>query len=162
MIKMARATRSPSLLKSFASLRSGRPSLQSGAETVEVALTIGYFIILLLAGIEMSMLLNAYVTNSYLARDALRYAVVRGSEADKDQLRAADAPATESSIESYINAKKLIEGFVDVTATWPNGQDPGDVVQITLSYDYQPMVIPGSAWFGPRTLTASTAGTILY
>ena len=139
---------------------------QRGAVAVELALTIGYFILLVLAAIEMAMLLNAYVTNSYLAREAVRFAVVRGTDADKDNTRpdAGELPATQASIQAYVNSKNPRKGAYTVTATWPDdgAKDPGDRVQITVTHIYQPMVIPGSLWIGPTTLTSSSSGTILY
>lgn len=43
-----------------------------------------------------------------------------------------------------------------------NGNKPGDPVVVTVTYEYQPMVIPGSGWFVSPTLSSSSVGTFLY
>lgn len=161
----------------------GRHSLarsQSGAETVEVALTLAFFVTLILIVVEMALYLYAYLSTGNLAREAVRYAVVRGNEAAQDSSRIGDAPATQDSIRDFVTGRRLVSP-VDIAACWPSEPDnleascvgsspplnagvnnlPGMGVSVTVSHRYQPFLVP--QWFEEgRTLTATSQGTILY
>lgn len=140
--------------------RGGR-AYQIGAELVEMAIMLGFFIILVIMILEMMMMLYAYNTTGALAREAVRYAVVRGNEAAEDSTRSGDAPADQAKIQSYVNNKKFHSGAFGVTATWPEGKDIGDPVQITVSHVYEPIVVPGALLYTP-TFQSTAQGVIVY
>jgi hypothetical protein len=147
---------------------------------VEVALTLAFFVTLILIIIEMALYLFAYLATGDLAREALRYAVVRGDLAAQDASRS-DAPATEGTIQAFITGRGLVSP-ADVDACWPS-DGPGDLeascvgsspalnegvnnlpgmrVSVTVTHTYEPFLVP--EWFTVgRTLTATAQGTILY
>jgi Flp pilus assembly protein TadG len=150
-----------------------------------MAITLVVFVMLILGIAEMMRLLYAYITTGHLAREAVRYAVVRGNLAAQDESRISgsppDAPANKARIEALINGKGLLSPLT-VTACWPFDPDaagatcsgnspalaegennlPGMPVRITVTYQYQPLVVPELMWFGPKALSTSSQGTILY
>lgn len=148
---------------------------QTGVETVEVALTLGVFVTLIIIFLEMAFYLYAYISTGELAREAVRYAVVRGNLAALDPGRGGDAPATQNTIRDFVISRGLVSS-VDVTACWPSDPDdmtatcvgsspsldagvnnlPGMRVNITVSHNHQPLLLP------QITLTATSQGTILY
>lgn len=152
---------------------------QRGAELVEVAMTLGYFLLLVLSAIEMAMYVYHFAATGYLAKEGLRYAIVRGNEADADTSRT-DVPATEASIGSYVSSIGLLSPVM-VLACWPGDANdpatscsgsspaldpggnnlPGMPINITVSYDYQTFFVP--EWFGlGRTISSTAHGTILF
>ena len=132
-----------------------------GIVMADFALIVGYFLFLILTTIEISMYLYAYNINNYLARQALRYVVVRGSEAFADDNTRTDAPADQSDIQNYINEIRGHGGVFQVALTLPNGtQNRGDPVRITVTHDYNPILLPGSVW--DHTISTTSEGTILY
>ena len=138
-----------------------------GAELVEMAIVLGWFVLLVLSMLEMMMLLYAYNTTGALSRDALRYAIVRGDRAALDSSRSTgsppDAPATNPSIQSFINSQTIHSGQFTVEAIWPdeNSKAIGAPVEITVTHVYEPVVFPFSSLFD-RTLQSTARGVILY
>ena len=95
---------------------------QWGAEVVEIALTMTYFLLLVFAFMEGVRLIYHITILDYLARDAVRYVVVRGHRAAADN--DADpstpdngAPATKASVTSYIQNQDIL-GLITVNACW--------------------------------------------
>lgn len=149
-----------------------------------MAITLVVFVMLILGVAEMMRLLYAYITTGHLAREAVRYAVVRGNLAAQDESRTSgsppDAPANRARIEAFINGRGLLSPLT-VTACWPFPNDaeppcsgnspplvegennlPGMPIRITVTYQYQPLVVPDLMWFGPKALSTSSQGTIIY
>ena len=148
------------------SLKNGRKTRQTGAELVEMSLILGFFVILVIMVFEMMMMLYAYNTTGALSREAMRYAVVRGAKAAEDSTRHAglgtdDAPADQGKIQAYIDGKKIHPGTFVVTASWPDGKDIRDPIQITVSHVYQPIMAPGNFFYTP-TFQATAQGVVIY
>lgn len=165
-----------------------RESLKmKGAYLVEAVITLTVFIMLILAAIEMAFLILAYTTVGHLAQEGLRFAVVRGYQAAKaDNLRTVpldNIPADTAAIQAFVRNISTIkpENTVNVVGCWPgtmanvatcqtsptpvnNGvnNNPGNAISVTVTYQYQPMVVPGLAWIGPRNLSSTSVGTVLY
>lgn len=155
-----------------------------GAYLVEAAITLTIFIMLILAAIEMAFLVLAYTTVGHLSQEGLRFAVIRGSEAAKaDDLRSVpldNIPADTAAIQVFVRNISTIKpvNTVNVVGCWPgtvgnlsscpvpmsNGVNnkPGDALSVTVTYQYQTMVIPGSIWFGSPILSSTSVGTVLY
>lgn len=157
---------------------------QSGAETVEVALTIGFFLILILMFVEMALYLYSYLAVGDVAREAVRYAVVRGNLAALDDSRGDDAPATRERIEDFVIDRGTVNSPVTVSACWPSNQYnpldpnascsgnspalgdgvnnlPGMKVIITVTHTHQFLFLPQQVEAG-RTISTTAQGTILY
>ena len=157
-----------------------------GAYILEVAITLGVFIMLVLAVIEMAFLILAYTTVGHLSQQGLRFAMVRGSQAAQEVTRRqvgeerTDIPANSAKIEAFVHGISTLKPVenVDVVGCWPGtvgdidkcpvamydgvNNRPGDAISVTVTYQYQPMVIPGSGWFGSPTLSSTSVGTVLY
>ncbi len=94
-----------------------------------------------------SMLLYAYNFVSNSARDAVRYAIVHGSHSLD--------PATSSDITTYVKdmASGLQSNNISVTTTWNPDNNPGSVVSVQVTYDFQPF-FPFSSTALPLTSTS--------
>ena len=145
-----------------------------GAYILEVAITLSVFIMLVLAVIEMAFLILAYTTVGHLSQQGLRFAMVRGSQAEQENsLREEGGDEREDIPKEGTTLEDIVKDFVhDISTLKPvenvevdvanNGNKPGDPVVVTVTYEYQPMVIPGSGWFVSPTLSSSSVGTFLY
>lgn len=128
---------------------------QRGASTVEFAISSLVMLMLLFGILECSLLLYSYHTVSNAARQATRWAMVRGSDCV-----ASSCPATASSVKSYVltQVPLLDPSQVSVTTTWsssngctvtssagPAGPGCTVAVQITYPFQLQLPLIPISA-----------------
>lgn len=114
------------------------PKNQIGAEMVEFSLTVLYFLLLVFFIIEGTRFIFSYTVTSYHANDGLRYAVIRGSEADADDpdnLRA-DVPITADKIKSYIYGKRLLNFNMNNISATVSGTTPGSNITVTVSYPF--------------------------
>ena len=133
------------------------PRRQWGAEVLEIALTLGYFVLLIFTFMEGVRLIYDTTVLDYLSRDAVRYAVVRGRRAGLDSTNNG-APATKYSVEHYVKNEKN-KGWLEpltVTACWGSGgaclesgvvvddsdpenvvysNSPGQPFRVTVSHD---------------------------
>ena len=141
-------------------------SRQRGAEIIELAFTLVYFIIIIMTIIEGSRLVYSYTSTNYLAREAVRYAVVRGSKAkemDTGGLRT-DVPVNQDHIRSFIRNQGVLQGLKDenIIATFSDDQykKPGSTVTVSVSYPFATGV-PLLSIFN-FTLSSSAQGTMLF
>ncbi len=107
---------------------------QHGQVLVEAALTAVVFFLLMFGIVVFSQLTRANEWVSHAAREGTRYAIVHGA----DSL----SPATQDSIRTY-----LLQQFVafdpaklTVTATWPEGNEPGRPVTVQVQYVSDPLI----------------------
>jgi Flp pilus assembly protein TadG len=100
--------------------------------TVETALSAMVFVMVLAGIVEAGQLLYSYAWVSDLAREATRYAMVRGS--------ASGRAITASGVSSYVQSKaaSLNTGALTTTTTWsPNNcNSPGCTVQVEVQYTF--------------------------
>ena len=158
-----------------------RRGRQGGAEYVEIALTLGYFLILIFTFTEGVRLIYDLTMLDYLARDAVRYAVVRGQKAEADGTNNG-APATKASITTYVQNKGLLAP-VTVTACWTaNGtcedagtthdatdpdniifnNSPGQPFRVTVSHNVFNL-FSDVLWLNPvGTRSATAQAVVLY
>lgn len=80
----------------------GRLQAQDGSSLVETALSLSLLLLLIFGIIEMGMMMYSYHFISYAAREATRYAIVRGSTCSQGGPSVAGCPFTESSIQNYV------------------------------------------------------------
>jgi Flp pilus assembly protein TadG len=94
-----------------------------------------------------SMLLYAYNFVSNSARDAVRYAIVHGSHSLN--------PATADDITAFVKnmASGLQANNITVSTTWTPNNDPGSLVEVQVTYDFQPF-FPFSSTALPLTSTS--------
>ena len=116
---------------------------ESGSSLVEYAIVFILLMTMLLGVADFGRALYAYHFVSNAAREAARYASVRGFGCDTDG--SCTAPATSTDIQDFV--KNVPAGInsaqLTTTTTWlnPNGlahmNDPGCIVQVQVKYVFQ-------------------------
>ena len=101
---------------------------------IESALSFLAFTLITLGLFEFSMAIYAYNFCSYSARDAARWASVRGSTSD--------TPATAEAVRAFVrNASPgLVTSDIQVSTAFSPTNSPGSTVQITVAYTIVPLV----------------------
>jgi hypothetical protein len=160
---------------------------QRGAETVELAVTLAFFMLVLFSFLIGIFLMYDYNAIAYLAREGVYYAVRRGAEADAATSPVRDdAPARADTIEGYIRAHGLLSPTT-VTAQWADcdplntsqtvkcidtpptwgalsegvNNQPGDWVRVTVTYSFQPRLLD-SIWPATINLSSTAQGTLVF
>jgi Flp pilus assembly protein TadG len=134
--------------------RSGRNS--RGSVIVEFALSASILFSLVFGVLTMCLALYSYHFTAEAARQAARYAMVRGSSCATYGNFTSNCPVTTSSqIQTYVqslNFPGITSSNISVTATWPTigtvcapsaspCNNPGNVVKVKVSY-LLPLAIP--------------------
>jgi Flp pilus assembly protein TadG len=130
-----------------------------GASLVELAMSASVIFCLLLGLIQTSLALYAYHFTADAAREASRWAMVRGNQCSANTPGLDYCNATGADIQNYVrNLGYPYAGRMTVSATWLSAQTPpamtwtacgtatsckapGNDVQITVSYNF-PLYIP--------------------
>lgn len=80
---------------------------------------------------------GAYTLSSVenLAKEGARWASVNGAKSP--------SPASATDIENYVraHAKGLEDGLLNVNTVWDATNDPGQSVEVTVSYNYQSFLL---------------------
>jgi Flp pilus assembly protein TadG len=126
-----RAVRQTGNLARAARRNTGR---NRGGTLVESALVLSVFLLFTFGIMDFGRLLYAYNFCSFAARDATRYASVRGSTSG--------SPATSSTIQTFVTglAVGLTSSSLTVTTSWSPDNTPGSTVTVKVAYAYAPMV----------------------
>lgn len=128
-----------------------RNQSSAGATLVEAAFSLMLFLMLVFGIMEFGRLVWIYNTVSYVAREASRYASVRGS--------AAPAPATANDIRQAVlkEAVGLDPSAVNVAVVWSPNNDPASAVSVTVTYTGNSLVgwIPAPAISAKSTMLIS-------
>ena len=105
-----------------------------GQAAVEFAMSISGLLLLLLAITNFAMAVYAYNFVCYGARDATRYAAVRGS--------ASPTPVSSSDVSAYVlsEASGLDPSRLTVSTTWSPNNQPDSTVAVQVNYNFQFMV----------------------
>lgn len=155
-----------------------RPYLD-GSTTVEMAITMGFFILIFFSFIISLFLMYANSAASYLAREGVHFALKRGSEMATDALRVdasgnQDPYATPNGLKSYLESKGLLSP-IGVVTCWKDmasansvcdnlvpgvNNKPGDLVQVTVTYSFTPPLLD-SIWPSSITLKPATSSAIV-
>lgn len=130
---------------------------EEGATLVETAIAISVFMMVMLGIFEMCLALYTYHFVSDAAREATRYAIVRGSSCQyfpDCNLTSAHVGITSDQVQTYIQGLGfpiMNRSLLSVTVTWPStGQvclvtnpcnNPGAEVNAVVTYPY-PLSIP--------------------
>lgn len=152
---------------------------ESGASAVEMALSATIFLCLLFGMFESFVALYSYHYVSYAAREATRYAIVRGSDCSSDSTTMTNCNATPAEIQQFVYDLNLPGINVDnltVATNWyvSNGTSPetwsttactatsgcnapGNQVRVTVTYN-NPLTIP---FFNDIPLSLSSTSTMV-
>lgn len=113
-------------------MSAGRPKAERGSGLVESALCFSSFLLIVFGVMEFAMAVYGYNFCTYAARDAARWASTRGANYP--------APATSSSIQAYVKNEAIgLSSQVNVTTTWTPNNQPGSLVQVTVTYNVIPL-----------------------
>lgn len=134
-----------------------RATAQDGATLVETAIAISIFLMVMLGIFAMCLALYTYHFVSDAAREATRYAIVRGSSCQyfpDCNLTSAHVGITSAQVQTHIQSLSypiMNRSLLSVTVTWPStGQvclvtnpcnNPGAEVNAVVTYPY-PLSIP--------------------
>ena len=131
-----------------------RGAWTSGQAMVEFPLVVLYWLGLIYGIASASLGVYSYSFVAQASRDAVRYAMVLGSDVTTS------SQATQTSVKNYVVSRA--HGFsyssLGVTATWPTDNKPGSIVRVTVTYNYQPLY-PFLAAALPLTATAQSVIT---
>ncbi|MGH9467696.1 MAG: TadE/TadG family type IV pilus assembly protein [Terriglobales bacterium] len=118
-----------------------------GAAMAEFALITPLLLMLMIGTVQLGRALYAYHFLAVAARQAARYAMVRGADCTSF---ASACPAGASDIQSYVQS--LSPGVIDASAitvstTWAPNNAPGGTVTITVQYpfDLDVPLVPAAA-----------------
>ncbi len=115
---------------------------EAGVSTVEFAMTLSILLTMLFGLMELALALYSYNFISEAAREATRYAIVRGSSCSGF---GSACPAAASDVQNYVvglGYPGLDSSLLTVSTTWPAGDNnPGHTVQVKVSYQF-PLTIP--------------------
>jgi Flp pilus assembly protein TadG len=107
---------------------------QKGSAMVESALTFLVFMVLLLGILDFGRMVWSYTLISYAAREATRYAMVRGTgtshTASSDQIKAIVTS----------QAPGLGLDTSNTAVTFTPDQSPGSTVKVAVTYNFTPLV----------------------
>lgn len=136
-----------------------------GATIAETALALTIFLAMLIGVFQMMLALYTFHFVADAAREASRYAIVRGSDSCTNTPALSNCNATSDEIQSYIrslNYPGVTSSKINITATWLSANvgypktwsacagtgcnAPGNQVKIVASYAF-PLSVP----FVPKT-----------
>jgi Flp pilus assembly protein TadG len=102
-----------------------------GQSVVEFAITISGVLLLGLAITNFAMAISAYSFVCYGARDATRYAAVRGATSP--------TPASSSDVRAFVVAEAagIDTSRLTVATTWSPDNQPNSTVAVRVQYNFQ-------------------------
>jgi Flp pilus assembly protein TadG len=105
---------------------------QRGGTVLEMAIAGPLFFILMFGITEFGRAIWLYGTMSHAAREATRFAIVRGAESGR--------AVSTSDVQSFVhNRAPGLQGMT-VTTTWTPNNQPGSVVQVRVQTTFVPAV----------------------
>jgi Flp pilus assembly protein TadG len=132
---------------------------ESGQAIVEIAIALPVVAAFLFTLIEICLMFYSYCMISESAREATRYAIVRGATC----VTAGGAPCTASSsdINNYVSQlswPNLGNGTMSAATTFPDSnENPGSRVQVIVSY-----VLPYNIPFAPHGTLHLASTSVMY
>lgn len=125
---------------------------EHGSTMVEFAIVTGVVSLLLLGMIEFSLVFwqKSMVTGA--ARLGTRYAIVRSSQSGR--------PADTASVSAYVRSRTELTPIV-VTTTWPTTNDPGEFVNVKVTYQHKLASGIMSAFLAQSVVLASTSRMVI-
>ena len=117
-----------------------RLKLEEGTSLVEFALTSAVLFMSLFGVFALCGALYSYVFVAEAAREATRYAIVRGSSCTG----LSDCPIDSPKLNTYVQNMSfpgMSKTNLSASANWPNGNGRGEPVNVTVTYSL-PLAIP--------------------
>jgi Flp pilus assembly protein TadG len=125
-------------LRPIRSSRHPRKALDTlGSALAEFALMLPLLLLLLLGIMWFGLALYAYHFVSGAAREATRFAIVRGSACRN---LSGGCPATATDVQNYVRDTAPLgihASAITVTTTWTPNNRAGSVVNVTVQYNFQ-------------------------
>ncbi|WP_454441720.1 TadE/TadG family type IV pilus assembly protein [Vibrio bathopelagicus] len=132
-------------------------SKNRGLAIIEFTLVSVLFILIIFTIIEGGRFVYSNSVVTHYAKEGARYASVRGSQAAIDSLRSSDAPATQTSIGSYLTQKSPLGGLT-TTVNWSPDNSVGSEVSVTVSYEFESIL----TLFNDVTISNSATSIIYF
>lgn len=150
--------------------RAWRP--EEGATIVEAAISFSFLIGLLIGIFEMALALYCYHYVADAAREATRYAIVRGSSSCNNNPNLTNCDATSAEIQTWVQNlgfPGIDPSRLSATTTWPTTgancypstspcNNPGNLVNVVVTYSF-PLGIP--RWGGGTLSLSSTSQMVI-
>ena len=121
---------------------------------IEFAFVAPVLFVLTIGTIDVGRLVWSASMLHHMAREATRYASVRGSESNN--------PVTETDIQTYV-ANRIIgipAGDVTIGASWTPNNNPGGTVEVQLDYSYS-FLLGGLVGLDPLALQGESSMVVL-
>ena len=116
---------------------SGKARLRErGGAAVEMALVTVIMLVTTFGIVEVGHGFYAYSTIANAARDATRYAIVRGSACTS---WASACPASAADVQNFVKSQTppgIDPSRMTVTTTWVPNNNPGSAVKVTVQYRF--------------------------
>jgi Flp pilus assembly protein TadG len=157
-------------MRSIASRVRRTVGAEVGSSMVEFAVASVILFTLVFGVIAICLALYSYNVTSEAAREATRYAIVRGSACSPSTF--SDCNVTSDQLQTYVRGLGFpginpSSSTLTATATWPTTgatcspsvtpcNNPGNLVKVTVQYTF-PLVIP---FVSSRTLTMSSTSAM--
>lgn len=110
---------------------------ERGQSLVEFSLIAVVFFMLVLGIVDVGRAVWHYNALAQATREGTRYAIVHGANST-DPVGPGDAQAVTDQVEQFASGLDLSQ--LTVTPAWPDGNNqPGNHVEVTSSYDYEPV-----------------------
>jgi Flp pilus assembly protein TadG len=133
---------------------------ESGQTLIESALVFGFLIILVIGMLEMSLFLYNYAVLTDAAKEGVRYAVVHGSSGTAP---ASSDDINNNAVQPFLKASVHEIPPSSVTVNYPDGSNaPGNRVQVTVSYLYDPLFLKAPEYWATVTVSATSVGRIQF
>jgi Flp pilus assembly protein TadG len=109
-------------------------SRERGTGVVEFALVVPIFVLLSVGAVDFGRALWLDHELDSIARDAVRYASVRSDDSD--------VPTSVSDMNRFIRSKTItmFDEHLDINTRWIPSNMPGNAVEVTLAYQYEPIL----------------------
>lgn len=136
---------------------------QRGQAIVEFAFVISFLVILVVSILEMSLFLYTYATLTDATKEGVRYAIVHGSSGtgsvDDTGCGTTMSSGVSSTVLTYTALSLHAVPAGDVSVDCPNGNAPGSLVTVGVSYPFQPLFLTNWA---SVTVSATAVGRIQF
>jgi Flp pilus assembly protein TadG len=132
---------------------------EHGQAMIEVALALPVVAAFTLMMIEICLAFYSYCMISETAREATRYAIVRGATCQTGSGASCTASAsTINSLASHLSWPNLGSGTLSANTSYPDGnENPGSRVQVVVNYTF-PYNIP----FAPKGTLHMSSTSVMY
>jgi Flp pilus assembly protein TadG len=144
-----------------AKLRVWKPG-QCGQAALEFAFVVVMLVVLMVSILEMAMFMYTYAALTGAAKEGVRYAVVHGSSgtgATGGSGCLSSGPVV-SRVQTYAALSLHSASTMSINVCYPDSSNqPGNRVQVNLSYPYEPLF--GMRW-ASVTISATSAGRIMF